>query len=161
MMSATTARVSNANARALQVSVQTFVRSFGLLVTKQTPCGQPLTPSHAHALMVLLEREERGVTTRQSELAERLGLDKSSVARLCERLETDAHAAQHPAPNDGRSRLLELTPRGRRMASTIQAASLARFRRVAERVPPAKRQALLESLQLLTAAVQSLGDAEP
>ncbi|HKY36752.1 MAG TPA: MarR family winged helix-turn-helix transcriptional regulator [Polyangiaceae bacterium] len=161
MLSEVTARVSNAHARALQVSVQAFVRSFGLLVTKQTPCGQPLTPSHAHALLVLLEREERGITTRQSELANRLGLDKSSIARLCERLEADAHAAQHPAPDDGRSRLLELTPRGRRMASTIQAASLARFRRVAEGVPPTKRQALLESLRLLTAAVQALGAAEP
>lgn len=161
MMSATTPRVSNAQARTLQVSVQAFVRSFGLLVTKQTPCGQPVTPSHAHALMILLEREERGMTTKQSELAEQLALDKSSITRLCERLETDAHATQQPAPDDGRSRLLELTPRGRRMASTIQAASLARFRRVAEGVPPAKRRALLESLQLLTEAVQTLGDAEP
>jgi hypothetical protein len=40
-----------ATARELQASVQAFVRSFGLLVTKQNPCGEPISPSIAHALM--------------------------------------------------------------------------------------------------------------
>lgn len=158
MTKRTPARVPDADVRQLQASVQSFVRSFGLLVTKQTPCGQPVSPSYAHALMLLLERERRGATTTHWELAEHLGLDKSSVARLCARLQSEEHASQERAPDDGRSRRVELTARGKRMAANIHAASLERFRRVVDAVPAAKRKALLESLQLLSAAVATLGE---
>ncbi len=143
-------------ARELQGSVQTFVRTFGLLLTKQTPCGQPVSPSYAHALMLLVERESAGLVTTQSELAVELGLDKSSIARLCARLEADARINQQRGAKDGRSRQLELTARGRKQATEIQGASQARFRRVLEAIPPGKRQAVLGSLQLLTQAVATL-----
>lgn len=142
--------------RELQVSVQTFVRSFGLLVTKQTPCGQPISPSIAHALMVLLDREEGGIATYQHELAELLGLDRSSIARLCSRLEADGRLEQGPAPEDARARLLRLTGSGQRMAGTIRAASLERFARILKAIPASKRQPLLDALKILTAAVQTL-----
>ncbi|HVY29294.1 MAG TPA: MarR family transcriptional regulator [Polyangiaceae bacterium] len=143
-------------ARELQSSVQAFVRSFGLLVTKQTPCGQPVTPSVAHALMLLLEREDAGATTHQHELAERLALDRSSIQRLCAKLEADGRVRQASAPDDGRSRRIELTAAGRRMASTIHAASLQRFTRIVDAIPVSKRQMLLDALQVLTAAVLTL-----
>src|SRR6187402_199725 len=122
-------------ARELQVSVQAFVRTFGLLITKQTPCGQPVSPSYAHALMLLLEREALSVPTTQTELAEQLGLDKSSITRLCARLEADGRVTQMRGQEDARSRLLELTARGRKLATTIQQASLERFQRVIAAVP--------------------------
>ena len=148
------------DARDLQAAVQTFVRTFGLLVTKQTPCGQPVSPSCAHALMLLLEREARGLDTTQSELAAELGLDKSSITRLCARLEADERVTQQRAESDGRSRQLALTAPGRKMATNIQGASLQRFRRVIDALPRAKRRAVLDSLQLLTQAVGALGDGE-
>ena len=68
----------------LRRSIQRFVRAFGLLAGDQTPCGQPLAPSHAHALLVLLEREcvAPANALKQQELASALGLDKSSITRL-------------------------------------------------------------------------------
>lgn len=152
--------MSPSETRELQLSVQTFVRTFGLLVTKQTPCGQPVSPSYAHALMLLLEREAAGQTTLQSELAEALGLDKSSIARLCSRLEADERITQKPGVDDGRSRQLELTGPGRKLATNIQAASLQRFSRVLGAIPAAKRRAVLGALQLLTQAVATLGEEE-
>ena len=149
-------RVADSEAQQLQASVQGFVRNFGLLVTKQTPCGQPVSPSHAHALMILLDRERLGLKTSQSDLGEQLGLDKSNVARICARLQTDDHAKQEVAPDDGRSRHLELTQQGKRLATNIHAASLERFRRVVSAIPPGKRKALLESLELLRTAVGTL-----
>lgn len=149
-----TAKASSA--RELQISVQAFVRSFGLLVTRQTPCGQPVTPSIAHALMALLDREEAGTSTHQHELADLLGLDRSSITRLCSRLEADGRIKQEAAPNDARSRLLQLTPSGQRMASNIRAGSLVRFTRIMDAVPTSKRQPLLEALKVLTAAVRTL-----
>jgi DNA-binding MarR family transcriptional regulator len=147
-------------ARDLQASVQAFVRSFGLLVTKQTPCGQPVTPSLAHALMMLLEREREGLSSHQHELASQLGLDRSSVQRLCARLEGDGRITQQPAPGDARTRLVQLTPAGQKMASNIQAASLQRFTRIVEAIPASKRRTLLEALEVLTAAVRTLEDTE-
>ena len=143
-------------ARELQLAVQTFVRTFGLLVTKQTPCGQPVSPSYAHALMFLLDRQDGAKPCSQTELAEGLGLEKSSIARLCSRLEADQRITQQAGPDDGRSRHLELTARGRKMAETIRAASLERFHDVLSAIPPAKRRSVLGSLELLTGAVASL-----
>lgn len=143
-------------ARALQLAVQTFVRRFGLLVTKQTPCGQPVSPSYAHALMLLLDREAAGLGTTQSELSAGLGLDKSSVARLCARLEGDERITQQRGVEDARSRQLALTGSGRKLATNVQAASLERFRKVLAATPKAQRQSVLASLGLLTRAVESL-----
>jgi DNA-binding MarR family transcriptional regulator len=143
-------------ARELQVSVQTFVRTFGLLVTKQTPCGQPVSPSYAHALMLLLDRETNALVTTQSELAGELGLDKSSITRLCSRLEVDERITQKTGADDRRSRLVELTPRGRKMATNIRATSLERFRRVLQAIPATKRRGVLGALELLTQAVATL-----
>jgi DNA-binding MarR family transcriptional regulator len=153
--------VAESEARELQVSVQAFVRAFGLLVTRQTPCGQPVSPSYAHALMLLLDRESTGLTTLQSELAEELGLDKSSVTRLCARLEADERVTQQRLPADGRSRQLELTSRGRKLASTIREASLARFRRVLGAIPASKRRGVLAAVELLTQAVATLAEEQP
>jgi DNA-binding MarR family transcriptional regulator len=150
--------MSESEARELQLSVQTFVRTFGLLVTKQTPCGQPVSPSYAHALMLLLAREAAGLITLQSELAEELGLDKSSIARLCSRLEADERITQKPGVDDGRSRQLELTGRGRKLATSIHAASLERFSRVLRAIPAGKRRGVLGALELLTQAVATLGE---
>jgi DNA-binding MarR family transcriptional regulator len=143
-------------ARELQATVQAFVRAFGLLVTKQTPCGQPVSPSIAHALMLLLDREGAGVSTYQHELAELLGLDRSSVQRLCSRLEAEGRVKQEPAPDDARTRRIQLTASGQRMAGNIQAASFQRFTRIVDAIPASKRQPLLDALKVLTAAVQTL-----
>ena len=140
--------------RQLQRLVQEFVRSFGLLITKQTPCGHPVSPSHAHALMVLLERE--GDRTTQSELGEQLGIDKSNVARLCARMHDEGHVMQEVSEEDARGRKLSLTLKGKRMAEQLKGASLARFQRVLHGVPPSKRRQLLDSLQLLNASVALL-----
>ncbi|HET7542411.1 MAG TPA: MarR family winged helix-turn-helix transcriptional regulator [Polyangiaceae bacterium] len=129
-------------------------------MTKQTPCGQPISPSIAHALMLLLDRERDSLRTYQHELAELLGLDRSSVQRLCSRLETDGRVKQAPAPTDARARLIQLTPSGQRLAANIQAASLQRFTRIVDAIPASKRQPLLDALEVLTAAVLTL-ETEP
>lgn len=144
----------------LKRGVQEFVRSFGLLVTKQTPCGMPVSPSHAHCLMLLLAREHQGLQTSQSEIVECLTIDKSNIARLCSKLEADGQATQQRDPADGRGRLVELTAKGRRMAERLEAASDQRFARVLERVPPPQRAQLLASLTLLTEAVRALEGGE-
>jgi DNA-binding MarR family transcriptional regulator len=72
------------DADALRTLVQQFVRQFGLLAESETPCGQPLHTSHAHALMILLHADKAGI--HQAALARQLGIDKSNASRLVHRL---------------------------------------------------------------------------
>lgn len=143
-------------ARELRDSVQAFVRRFGLLVTKQTPCGEPVSPSVAHALMALLDREDAGTATYQHELAQLLGLDRSSITRLCSRLEADGRLEQAPGVDDARARSLRLTASGRRLAGNLRAQSLQRFVRIVEAIPVSQRQPVIDSMRLLTTAVSKL-----
>jgi DNA-binding MarR family transcriptional regulator len=139
----------------LRVLVQEFVRTFGLLVTRQTPCGFAVSPSYAHALMLLLRRAGDGLSTLQSDLAGELGIDKSNVARLCERMVKAGHAVQSVPPADGRSRIVTLTAKGTRVAQRIEQGSRDRFASVADAIPVRKRRAVMAALADLNAAVAS------
>lgn len=137
----------------LRRSVQTFVRSFGLLAASETPCGQPIATSHAHALMFLRECACEDARPTQQELGRALGIDKSNVARLCRRMEAAGHLKQDRCEEDGRARLLRLTARGARLAEQVEEASRARFAGVMRAIPADARSALLTSLRALNDAV--------
>lgn len=139
---------------ALRSSIQRFVRSFGLLNGDQTPCGVPLSPSHAHALMTLLDRERSGENSTQQGLVTILGVDKSNVTRLCAKMIEAGHLAQQPSPDDGRAWLLSLTVKGRRLAERVEDASRRRFDRVLAALPSqTARATVLRSLDLLNDAL--------
>src|SRR5438477_1862803 len=111
------------DAAELRRLVQRFVRGFGLLQPDSTPCGHPLPTSHAHALLVLLERAD----LTQNELAAELGLDKSNVSRLVARLLRSGHLAAVPGVADRRERRLSVTAKGQKLGRAIEATSRARF----------------------------------
>lgn len=137
-------------------AVQRFIRSFGLLAGDQTPCGEPLGLSHAHALQVLLERQPREPITQQA-LAAALGIDKSNVTRLCSKMERWEHIERLRSPSDGRARPLTLTAKGRRVAARVSAASRGRFTDVLEALPStAQRQAVIGALECLNAALATI-----
>ncbi len=144
------------DAQRLRALVQTFVRGFGLLVTRETPCGHAVSPSYAHGLMVLLERTARNQRTLQSDLGGALGIDKSNVTRLCARMEAAGHAVQERSPVDGRARLVRLTSAGARLARRIERSSLHRFEHLVGGVASQRRRGLFASLELLNAALETL-----
>jgi DNA-binding MarR family transcriptional regulator len=147
--------------RQLRSAVQEFVRSFGLLEGDQTPCGQPLALSHAHALMVLAGADRGGARTSQQALASALGIDKSNVARLCAKMERLGHIDQERPVADGRARLVGLTGKGRRIAERVDAASLSRFQKVLEAMPSARvRERAITTIRELNAAVALLERTE-
>jgi DNA-binding MarR family transcriptional regulator len=104
-------------------------------------------------MMLLLRRGANGLETLQSDLAGALGIDKSNIASLCERMVDAGHALQSVPAADGRSRLVTLTPKGSRMAQRIEAGSRDRFLAVATRIPARKRRAVIAALADLNAAV--------
>jgi DNA-binding MarR family transcriptional regulator len=133
----------------LQEAVARFVRAFGLHQPDHTPCGQPIPVSEAHALGELARDGE----LRQSELARRLDLEKSTTSRLVGQLVARTWAEKQPAPDDGRGVLVRLTPAGRQAAERLAEARRGRFQTALDRIPPEEHETVLRALRLLTGAV--------
>ncbi|MFE3448656.1 MarR family winged helix-turn-helix transcriptional regulator [Nonomuraea sp. NPDC059194] len=138
-----------ADERELQDAVGRFVRAFGLHQPDQTPCGRPIPVSEAHALGELA----RDGALRQSELAHRLRLEKSTTSRLVTQLINRGWAERIPAPDDGRGVLVQLTPAGTRAAEQLAKARAARFSAILNRVPENDRAGVLYALEILTEAI--------
>jgi DNA-binding MarR family transcriptional regulator len=137
----------------LRRQVQRFVREFGLLADDRTPCGAPLSPREAHALMIVLERERLSDPPRQNDLAATLGIAKCNVTRLVQRLRRDGRIQQRPREDDGRARILRLTQKGRRLAETIERTSRARFETLLADIPAEGHELVLSALALLNDAI--------
>ena len=140
----------------LRAVVQSVVRSMGLLAVDRTPCGHPLSVSEAHALMALLRWPKhapaRGPTLR--DLRDVLGLDKSNVTRLTQRLERAGLVASRSCRLDGRAKRIGLTRKGRRLATTVSASSHAEFVAVLEHIPRDSRWRVVQALELLADAIR-------
>ncbi len=138
-------------ALALQARMVALVRAFGWHRPEQTPCGQPVPISEAHALMELGGQD----TLAQHVLGARLGLEKSTVSRLVRQLEERGWVERQRSAADGRVTLLALTPAGRQATDQLASARAAFFARVLERVPDDKRLHMLECLDLLVGVLHA------
>ncbi|MFC9894777.1 MarR family winged helix-turn-helix transcriptional regulator [Nocardia sp. NPDC127579] len=137
------------DARELQDAVGRFVRAFGLHQPDRTPCGQPIPVSEAHALAELA----RCGALRQSDLAQRLRLTKSTTSRLVTQLVEREWVGRSPASEDGRGVLVQVTPAGSAAAVQLAEARAARFAAVLDRVPPEERAGVVHALEVLTEAI--------
>jgi DNA-binding MarR family transcriptional regulator len=135
---------------------QRLFRRFGALAAEGTPCGKPISIAHAHALMILRSRGE----LTQQQLAAELCIDKSNIARLCAKLVESGQVKQRPAEKDARSRKVCLTPRGEKLATEVDEASMLRFTRLLTALPEAERGHVLGAMGLLLAAVETLPAAD-
>ncbi len=126
-----------------------FVRAFGLHRPAETPCGKPVPVSEAHALMELAG----GEPLTQTELASRVGLEKSTVSRLVAQLVERGWVDRERDAADGRALRLRLTERGVRAAREIEEARRRRFASVLERIPEDEREGVLAALGVLVEAM--------
>jgi DNA-binding MarR family transcriptional regulator len=141
--------VAAADAWTLQEQMTAFVRAFGLHRPEETPCGQPVPASEAHALMEIAHHAPLS----QKALGEGLRLEKSTVSRLVARLEQRAWVRREPHPRDGRSALLGLTPDGRQAADRLEAARTEKFRDLFAAIAEEERTGVLHALTTLTRAL--------
>ncbi len=109
--------------------------------------------TQCHVLTALRTRPGESART----LAGALGMDKAAVSRAVRSLAEAELIAGTRDPRDGRSVRLELTEAGRARAEALHGALDAHALRVLERVPVARRQDVVRSLEALLAAV---GDPE-
>lgn len=129
-----------------------FIRAFGLHQPGQTPCGQPLGVSEAHALTEL--QKDGGLTA--SDLAKRLRLEKSTVSRLIAQLEKRGWVERCPHPKDGRASALYLSGQGQHVAGRVVTARHDKLTRLFDALPEGERAAVIGALSTLT---EALGEA--
>ena len=93
---------------------------------------------------------DRGPTMNQ--LAELLGLDKSSVTGLVDRAERRGLVTRVPSTTDRRAVLVNLTEDGRSLASAVSTRFEAEVSTMLDRLPPRDRQALTRIVSRLLVA---------
>jgi DNA-binding MarR family transcriptional regulator len=142
------------DALTLQARITAFVRAFGLHQPDQTPCGQPVPVSEAHAVTEL----DRDGPLTQLELAGRLRLEKSTVSRLVGQLIARGWVRRGKRDGDARLVWLELTDTGRKAAGELAAARAARFTLLLEAIPADQRQTVIDALTLLVEASHDHAD---
>lgn len=132
----------------LTARVMAFVRAFGLHQPEQTPCGEPIGVSQAHALTELATEP-----LNQAELARRLRLDRSVVSRLADALTERGWLERRAHPHDQRAVHLVLTDAGRQAADRLAGARRARMATLLDAVPAEEREAVLHALDVLTSSL--------
>lgn len=133
----------------LRELMRILVRNLGALEKSDASCcGVTLTQCHA---IVEIGRKERLSLV---ELAETLGLDKSTMSRTINNLvESDLVSRDLDADNR-RYVIIQLTEKGRRVFETIEQSMDGYYKSIFADIPEDKRAQVLESLQLLIDAVK-------
>lgn len=134
------------SAAAFEQQIVGFIRALGLHKPDETPCGAPISVGEAQALFELSDAP--GMS--QNELASRLHLEKSTVSRLAKMLEERGWLDRVRDEDDTRFLQLRLTAAGSKAVKRLFASRKARFSKIFEAIPADKRDALLDSLSLLS-----------
>jgi DNA-binding MarR family transcriptional regulator/GNAT superfamily N-acetyltransferase len=111
--------------------------------------GTDLSPSTVHAL---IEIDKGEVTAR--ELGTRLRLEKSSVSRLLRKLVDSGDVLETPSTDDARSKMLSLSPQGRRQVEAVHDFANAQVAGALKRLLPGQDRTVLDGLRLYTRALQ-------
>ena len=109
-----------------------------------------LTPRQFAVLMVVADQE--GLT--QTDLVERTGIDRSTLADIVARLLGRGLIQRRRAKQDARAYAIKLTPQGAKALREAQPGAAATDTRLLANLPPAKRQDFLDWLSLIVTAVR-------
>ncbi len=113
------------------------------LKTQTVCCG--VTTAQCHALLELASAEEMSLV----ELSERLRLDASTLSRTVDGLVKLGHVNRVTDPENRRYVRLGLTGKGKRKVDFIDRSCDRFYLDLLDRIPEEKREALVESVQLL------------
>ena len=114
--------------------------------------GEALTPGE-FGLLVLVERNT-GLS--QMALARALGIDRSTLVPILNRLQARGFLVRRASPTDGRTHALGLTPNGEKALSRFARLVRAHEKRIASRLSAAETRALIELLEKVRASARSL-----
>lgn len=136
--------------------LQDFVRYSDVLDNGHVIDGEQLSASSIRAMLVLLECHAQEQFPMLTDLVDMLGIDKSNVTRLCQKLEASGYILISRDDDDRRVKRVSLSEEGLEVAREVNRISFARFSRLLEHIPDDDRQEVMRSLNLLNQAIQTL-----
>lgn len=128
-------------------------RALAALQQNTPGLDQQLPPSHRRALVVLHDFQSRDRAPRLHELVELLGIDKSNVTRLVQKMQQLGHARTTQDPEDRRARRITLTVRGAELARDVQEAELACAASILATIPEEVKAQTCHAVELLLDAL--------
>jgi DNA-binding MarR family transcriptional regulator len=108
-----------------------------------------LTPRQFAVLMTIAEEE--GLT--QTDLVDRTGIDRSTLADIVARLLGRGLIHRRRAKEDGRAYAIKLTSQGCKVLRDAEPGAAATDTRLLAALPPAKRQEFLDILNMIIIAI--------
>jgi DNA-binding MarR family transcriptional regulator len=127
------------------------LREFERLMTDSNGCacgGTDLSVSQCHHLLGI----EEGQPTTVTDLAENLGLDRSTVSRTVEALASLDLVNREPSPSDRRMSKLVLTRKGTETAEEIHRERDDYFNKVFSNIPKNRHKSVVEGFALMVQA---------
>lgn len=134
----------------LRECLRLLVRKLGMLERGEASCCS-LTLAQCHTLTEV----GRAGSIALSDLAETLGLDKSTVSRSVDNLAGEGLISRTPDPHDRRAVTLSLSKQGEAMYSDIETRMTAYFTIVINNLPAEEREQVVRSLELLVRSIVS------
>lgn len=141
--------MKNQGGNFLRELLRILVRDLGVLEKSDASCCGT-TIAQCHAIVEI----GRGSQISLNELAELLGLDKSTMSRTINNLVEEGLVIREIHPEDRRYITIELTDKGKGVFKTIEKSMELYYQSIFKTIPEDKREQVLESLQLLTEAVK-------
>lgn len=132
-----------------------LVRELGFL--RGGLAGTTLSPSAVHALLEIEAQD--GLTA--ATLADRLGLEKSSISRLLRKLVGAGLVRESASSRDGRAKPLSLAPAGQSAVAAIHDFARRQVAAALGRLDPAQRRQVAGGLQLYAEALAGAGSPPP
>lgn len=140
----------NKGSHILRELIRILVRNLGILEKSDASCCG-VTITQCHAIVEIGRREKISLV----DLADLLGVDKSTMSRTVNNLvEADLAARELDAANR-RYVIIQLTDNGRSVFQNIEKSMETYYKNVFGVIPENRRNQVLESLQLLTDAVKN------
>lgn len=112
--------------------------------------GSTLTPRQFAVLMTIAEEE--GLT--QTDLVERTGIDRSTLADIVARLLARGLIQRRRAKDDARAYAIKLTAQGAKSLREAEPGATAADTRLLDALPATKREEFLDQLELIVAATR-------
>jgi len=134
----------NSDVIKLRELLRQLIRKLGLLDKSQLSCCG-ITYSQCDALVEIGSKQSLSI----NELAELLGLDKSTLSRTVNTMVEQGLVTREPDPDDRRYVKIKLTPAGSNLLSDIEGKMTDYYLNIYQAIPQDKRKQVLESLELL------------
>ncbi len=133
----------------IRTASRTMVRELGFM--RATLAATDYSASGVHALLEI----EAGDGVSAAQLAQSLGLEKSSVSRMVGKL-IKAGEIEERAAADARVKRLQLTPRGRQTVAAIHAFGQAQVSKALQALNPSQQQSVAQGLTTYAHALKTI-----